>query len=139
MSANYFTLYPRAVLNTPHPIYGKMPPGFGVGDLPTAFESGTVVFNTVTGNQTSAAIEIAANAIELAATFSDGLTQCDIQVQLYDGTPFTTFTGVNSLSPTNLYAGFAEQRQLLGGGKLKFEILNFVGSGTLTLVVRRTG
>ena len=137
--ADYLPSYKRNVLNTPHPIYGQMPPGFGVGDLPTAFESGTVVFNAVTGNQTSSAIEIAANAIELAATFSDGATSCDIQVQLYDGTPFTTFTGVNALSPTNLYAGFAEQRQLLGGGKLKFELLNFVGSGTLTLVCRRTG
>ena len=131
--------FKRNVLNTPHPIYGNMPPGFGVGDLPTAFESGIVVFNAVTGNQTSAGFPINANAIELAATFSDATTSCDIQVQLADGTPFTTFTGVNALRPTNLYAGFAQQRQLLGGGALKFALQNFNGVGTISLTVRRTG
>src|ERR1035441_10760211 len=32
--------YPRAVLNTPHPVYGGNLAGFGVGDLPTQFEAG---------------------------------------------------------------------------------------------------
>jgi hypothetical protein len=120
-------------------MYGALPPGFGVGDLPTAFESGIAVFNSVTGNQTSVAIEVAANAIELAATFSDNLTSCDIQVKLASGTIFTTFTGVNNLRPNNLYAGFAEQRALLGGGALQFVLLNFSGTGSLSLIVRRTG
>ena len=46
--------YPRAVLNTPHPVYGGNLAGFGVGDLPTQFESGVAVFTAITANATSA-------------------------------------------------------------------------------------
>ena len=77
--------YPRAVLNTPHPIYGGDLAGFGVGDLPTQFESGIPVFNAITANATSGLIDVAANAIELTATFSDLHTSCTITVFLADG------------------------------------------------------
>jgi len=52
--------YPRAVLNTPHPIYGGNLAGFGVGDLPTQFESGIPVFTAITANETSGLIDVAA-------------------------------------------------------------------------------
>ena len=111
--------YPRAVLNTPHPVYGGNLAGFGVGDLPTQFESGLAVFTAITANATSGLIDVAANAIELDATFSDLHTSCTITVFLADG--------------------FAEQRKLIGGGSLVFQVSNYDGAGSITLSVRRTG
>jgi hypothetical protein len=132
--------YPRAVLNTPHPIYGGNLAGFGVGDLPTQFESGIPVFNAITANATSGLIDVAANAIELTATFSDLHTSCTITVFLADGeTVVATWNNVSTLHSGNLYAGFAEQRKLIGGGSLVFQVSNYDGSGSITLLVKRTG
>jgi hypothetical protein len=132
--------FKRNVLNTPHPMFGAMPPGFGVGDLPARYNDGFLVFNAVTGDQTSAAIPVDANAIELVATFSDLHTGCTITVLAADGvTPLAVFPGVSTLKSSNLYAGFAENNQLLGGGSFLFAVSAWSGTGTLTLKVRRTG
>jgi len=132
--------YPRAVLNTPHPIYGGDLAGFGVGDLPTQFEAGIPVFNAITANATSGLIDVAANTIELTATFSDLHTSCTITVFLADGeTVVATWNNVSTLNSGNLYAGFAEQRKLIGGGSLVFQVSNYDGSGSITLLVKRTG
>ena len=132
--------YPRAVLNTPHPIYGGGLAGFGVGDLPTQFETGITVFTAITANTTSGLIDVAANAIELDASFSDLHTSCSITVFLADGkTVVATWDNVSTLKSGNLYAGFAEQRKLIGGGQLIFQVSNYSGAGSITLSVRRTG
>jgi hypothetical protein len=132
--------YPRNVLNTPHPMFGALPPGFGIGDMPQSYDDGIVAFNAVTGNQTSTPIDIAGQAIELVAVFSDLHTSCTITVIASDGvTTLATFNGVSTLNSGNLYVGFAEQRVLVGGGALTFVLSNYSGTGTLTLKVRRTG
>jgi hypothetical protein len=131
--------YQRNVLNTPHPIYGNCV-GFSVGDLPKTYEVGLTVFNAITANTTSPAIDVAANAIELGATFSDLHTSCSITVYLADGvTQIANFDNVSTLNSSGLYVGFFDQRVIIGGGKLVFKASNWSGSGTLTLLVRRTG
>src|ERR1035441_5702057 len=77
--------YPRAVLNTPHPIYGGNLAGFGVGDLPTQLQSRIPVVTSITANEASGLIDVAANAIELDVSFSDLHTSCSITVLLADG------------------------------------------------------
>jgi hypothetical protein len=111
-----------------------------VGDLPTQFESGIPVFTAITANETSGLIDVAANAIELDVSFSDLHTSCSITVLLADGeTVFATWNNVSTLNSGNLYAGFAEQRKLIGGGQLMFQVSNYDGAGSITLLVRRTG
>jgi hypothetical protein len=98
------------------------------------------VFNAITANATSGLIDVAANAIELTATFSDLHTSCTITVFLADGeTVVATWNNVSTLHSGNLYAGFAEQRKLIGGGSLVFQVSNYDGSGSITLLVKRTG
>jgi hypothetical protein len=46
---------------------------------------------------------------------------------------------VSTLNSGNLYAGFAEQRKLIGGGSLVFQVSNYDGAGSITISVRRTG
>ena len=121
--------YPRAVLNTPHPMYGDIGPGFGVGDLPQSYQAGVPVFNA-----------ISANAIEMTAAFSDLHTSCSLSVCLADGvTQIAEFDGVSTLNADNLFVGFAEQRVVIGGGSLIFKVTNYSGTGTFSLSVRRTG
>ena len=132
--------YPRAVLNTPHPMYGDIGPGFGVGDLPQSYQAGVPVFNAISANATSAAIPIDANAIEMTAAFSDLHTSCSLSVCLADGvTQIAEFDGVSTLNADNLFVGFAEQRVVIGGGSLIFKVTNYSGTGTFSLSVRRTG
>jgi hypothetical protein len=133
--------YKRAVLNTPHPMYGGGLEGFGVGDLDSAFELALPIFPAaITADSTSLAIEVAANAIAITAQFSDLHTGCSILVFLADGvTKIAEFDNVSALNADKLYVGFAQQRVVIGGGALIFQVTNWSGTGSLTLGVRRTG
>lgn len=131
--------YKRNVLNTPHPMYGGGLEGFTIADLPSSGQTGLSIFAAVTGNQTSAAVPIEANAIEITTAVSDNHTSFDLQVYQSDGvTLLWTFKNVNSLTG-DLYLGFAQQRIIIGGGALIFKTANFSGTGTVTCTVRRTG
>ena len=71
------------------------------------------------------------------ATFSDLHTSCTITVFLADGeTVVATWNNVSTLNSGNLYAGFAEQRKLIGGGSLVFQVSNYDGAGSITLSVQ---
>lgn len=124
--------YPRAVLNTPHPMYG-MKPGFGVGDLPTSYRDDFTIFSTASGDQTSPAISLGVNMIELNVKFSDLLTTSDLIVLAADGvTVYATFSALTGAKPDDLYVGFADQR-VIPTGPFIFKLANFSGPGTVTV------
>ena len=131
--------YPRAVLNTSHPMYGGGLEGFSVGDLPSSYQTGLTVFDAVSANSTSAKIPAGANAIEITTSISDNHTSFSLGVYKDDGTTLLhQYDKVNSLTG-DLYLGFAQQRVVIGGGDLIFKITNYDGAGKVSIGVRKTG
>lgn len=130
----------RAILNTPHPVYGIDAGGFSVGDLPACGQIGILAVDAKSADYTSDPVEICANAVELAATFSNVSTKCDITVLAADGTTvLAKFVGASQLNNDNLYVGFYDQRAEIGGGHLHIKVDNFSGGGSVSVKVRRTG
>jgi hypothetical protein len=117
-----------------------LPPKWRVSDLGPSYTNPAVILNAVSANILSTAFAAESHSVELLLLFSDGVTKADIALWVDNGTGTFVLVGTRtgcSILKQDLFFGQLDDNYDLMARSVKVQVLNYTGTGTITVRLNR--